>query len=96
MIFFCFCFCGMVLNTKMTPFINFPGRAKQMPSKVLFVGKKTRRPFGHCVRKLSVACVGYLLSYKGNKGKCKESTIRGHRKKSEPLMGFEPSTLRGF
>ena len=31
---------------------NFPERAaeraKQMPSKVLFVGKKTRRPFGHC------------------------------------------------
>ena len=31
---------------------NFPERAaeraKQIPSKVLFVGKKTRRPFGHC------------------------------------------------
>ena len=32
--------------------------------------------------------------YKGNKGRCKESTIRGHRKKSEPQMGFEPTTLR--
>ena len=27
-------------------------RAKQMPSKVLFVGKETRRPFGHCALKL--------------------------------------------
>ena len=26
---------------------NFPQRAKQMPSKVLFFDKKTRRPFGH-------------------------------------------------
>ena len=26
---------------------NFPTITKQMPSKVLFVGKKTRRPFGH-------------------------------------------------
>ena len=34
---------------------NFPARAKQMPSKVLFVGKKSRRPrpFGHCAPKLS-------------------------------------------
>ena len=32
----------------------FPARAKQMPSKVLFVGKKNRRPrpFGHCAPKL--------------------------------------------
>ena len=26
---------------------NFPARAKQMPSKVLFVNKKTRQPFDH-------------------------------------------------
>ena len=26
--------------------------AEQMPSKVLFVGKETRRPFGHCALKL--------------------------------------------
>ena len=30
---------------------------------------------------------------KENKGRCKESTIRGHRKKSDPQMGFEPTTL---
>ena len=48
----------MILNTKKftTPFSgNFPARAKQMPSKVLFVGKKKRRrlrPFGHCAPKL--------------------------------------------
>ena len=35
----------------------------------------------------------YYQYYKGNKGRCKESTIRGHRKKSEPQMGFEPTTL---
>ena len=32
--------------------------------------------------------------FKGNKGRRKELTIRGHRKKSEPQMGFEPTTLR--
>ena len=31
--------------------------------------------------------------HKGNKGRCKESTIRG-QKKSEPQIGFEPTTLR--
>ena len=33
---------------------KFPPGAKQMPSKVLFVGKKKRRPrpFGHCAPKL--------------------------------------------
>ena len=33
---------------------KFPARAKQMPSKVLFVSKKKRRPrpFGHCAPKL--------------------------------------------
>ena len=40
----------MVLNTRgfNSFWWNFPERAKQMPSKVLFVGKKTRRPLGHC------------------------------------------------
>ena len=31
---------------------NLPARAKQMPSKVLFLGKKLRRLFGHCAPKL--------------------------------------------
>ena len=35
-----------------------------------------------------------ILIYQGNKGRGKESTIRGHRKKSEFRMGFEPTTLR--
>ena len=30
----------------------FPARAKQMPSKVLFDGKRTRQLFGHCAPKL--------------------------------------------
>ena len=37
----------MILNTKRIHnsfWRNFPARAKQMPSKVLFVGKKKRRP----------------------------------------------------
>ena len=39
--------------------------------------------------------LGFFLEfYKGNKGRYNESTIRGHRKKSEPQMGFEPTTLR--
>ena len=47
----------MILNTKRIHnsfWRNFPARAKQMPSKVLFVGKKKRepRPFGHCAAKL--------------------------------------------
>ena len=36
----------MILNTKIIHYSfwrNFPARAKQMPSKVLFVGKKKRR-----------------------------------------------------
>ena len=42
---------------------NLPTIAKQMPSKVLFVGKKTRRsqPFGHCAPELqSLATVNEL------------------------------------
>ena len=47
----------MILNTKRIHnsfWRNFPARAKQMPSKVLFVGKKKRRPrpFGHYAPKL--------------------------------------------
>ena len=47
----------MILNTKRIHnsfWRNFPARAKQMPSKVLFVGKKKRRPrpLGHCASKL--------------------------------------------
>ena len=47
----------MILNTKRIHnsfWGNFPARAKQMPSKVLFAGKKKRwqRPFGHCAPKL--------------------------------------------
>ena len=47
----------MILNTKRIHnsfWRNFPARAKQMPSKVLFVGKKKRRPrsFGHRAPKL--------------------------------------------
>ena len=34
-----------------------------------------------------------MHNYKGNKGRCKELTLRGHRKKSEPQMGFVPTTL---
>ena len=37
----------MVLNTKRIPnffWRNFPGRANKIPLKVLFVGKKMRRP----------------------------------------------------
>ena len=47
----------MILNTKRMHnsfWGNFPARAKQMHSKILFVGKKKRRPrlFGHCEQKL--------------------------------------------
>ena len=47
----------MILNKKefTTPLEEiFPQELKQMPSKVLFVGKKKRqpRPFGHCAPKL--------------------------------------------
>ena len=47
----------MILNKKTIHksfWRNFPARAKQMLSKVLFVGKKKRRPrpFGHCAPKL--------------------------------------------
>ena len=47
----------MILNTKRIHnsfWRNFPARAKQMPSIVLFVGKKKRqsRPFGHYAPKL--------------------------------------------
>ena len=50
-------FYRMILNTKRIHksfWRNFSARAKQMPSKVLFVGKKKRRPrpFGHCAPKL--------------------------------------------
>ena len=50
-------FYRMILNTKRIHnsfWRNFPARAKQMPSKVLFVGKKKRRPrpFGHWAPKL--------------------------------------------
>ena len=50
-------FYRMILNTKRIHnsfWRNFPARAKQMPSKVLFVGKKKRRPrqFSHCAPKL--------------------------------------------
>ena len=56
----------MILNTKRihnSLWRNFPARAKQMPSKVLFVGKKKRRrrPLGHCAPKLwSLATVNEL------------------------------------
>ena len=47
----------MILNTKRSHnsfWRNFPATAKQMPSKVLFVGKKKpqQRPFGHCAPQL--------------------------------------------
>ena len=47
----------MVLNKKRIKnsfWRNFPARAKQMPSKVLFVSNKKRRPrpFGHRASKL--------------------------------------------
>ena len=48
----------MTVNTKRIHnsfWINFPGRAKQMPSSdLLFVGKKTRRPLGHCLSKIVI------------------------------------------
>ena len=52
-----FNFHRMILNTKRIHnsfWRNFSARAKQMPSKVLFVGEKKRRqrPFGHCAPKL--------------------------------------------
>ena len=59
-------FYGMILNTKriFNSFRrNFPAIAKQMPSKVLLVGKKTPRPrlFGHCAPELqSLATVNEL------------------------------------
>lgn len=43
----------MVFNTKRiydSLLRNFPGGAKQMRSKVLFVGKKMWQPSGHCAR----------------------------------------------
>ena len=42
---------------------NFPARAKQMPVKVLFVGKKKRRPrpFGHHASKLLSLATGFEL-----------------------------------
>ena len=50
-------FYRMILYTKIIHnsfWRNFPARAKQMPSKVLFVGKKKRWPwpFGHYAPKL--------------------------------------------
>ena len=50
-------FYRMILNTKRIHnsfWRNFPARAKQTPSKVLFVAMKKRRPrpFGHCAPKL--------------------------------------------
>ena len=33
---------------------NFPARAKQMPSKVLLVDKKTRQPFGHLLAEIVI------------------------------------------
>ena len=50
-------FYRMILNTKRIHnsfWRNFPARAKQTPSKVLFVAKKKRRPrpFGHRAPKL--------------------------------------------
>ena len=50
-------FYRMILNTKriQNSFTrNFRARDKQMPSKVLFVSKRKRRPrpFGHCAPKL--------------------------------------------
>ena len=50
-------FYRMILNTKRIYHSfrrNFPAIAKHMPSKVSFVGKKTRRsrPFGHCAPEL--------------------------------------------
>ena len=50
-------FYRMILNRKRinNSFLkNVPARAKKMPSKVLFVGKKKLRPqpFGHCAPKL--------------------------------------------
>ena len=38
---------------------NFPKLAKKMPSKVLFVSKKTRRPFAH-LRAKFVWTVGHI------------------------------------
>ena len=51
----------MVFNTKRIRdsfWRNFPERAKQMPSKVLFVGKKTQPLFGHCARQNCNEIVG--------------------------------------
>ena len=48
-------FYRMILNTKRIHnsfWRSFPTRAKQMVSKVLFVGKKKRRPRRHCAPKL--------------------------------------------
>ena len=56
----------MILNIKRIE------RAKQMPSKLLFVGKKKRRPrqFGHCAPKLQslvtvneLKIIIFLLNY---------------------------------
>ena len=59
-------FYRMILNTKRIHdsfWRNFPARAKQTPSKVLFLAKKKRLPrqFGHCAPKLqSLATVNEL------------------------------------
>ena len=49
---------------------KFPKRTKQKPSKVLFVAKKTWRPFGHCTPKLlslatvtELKIVNFVLNY---------------------------------
>ena len=55
----------MILNTKRIHnsfWRNFPARAKQIPSKVLFVDKKKRRPrpFGQRELKISIFVLNYL------------------------------------
>ena len=42
---------------------NFPARARQMSTKLLFVGKKKRRPraFGHYAQKLSSLATAFEL-----------------------------------
>ena len=41
---------------------KFPTIAKQMPSKVLFVSKKTRLPFGHLRTKIVIVSINFVLN----------------------------------
>ena len=58
----------MILNTKRIQnsfWRNFPARNKQMPSKVLIVGKEKRRPrsLSHYAPKFELKIIIFVLNY---------------------------------